>query len=157
MPVWYHWVWGSRMLRWEILWCLVSYVVFCWCFWPGFVKDELNSQMLSLCCFHKPLRFGNGFLHLYCAVRWGEKRDLQLHGRAVFLPVMEMKAFLSALSVWGDDRHRGNADVQLTLANVPNGEEEHFHFVFQLIFNHVQAKWRKLREGTTVRKQLMTI
>lgn len=31
--VWSHWVWGSRMgRRGQILWYLVSYVVFCWCF-----------------------------------------------------------------------------------------------------------------------------
>lgn len=147
VPVWSHWVWGSRMgRRGQILWYLVSYVVFCWCFWHGFVEDQLNSQMLSLCWFHKPLGFGNGFLHLCCAGGRGEMRDLQPHRRrAVFLPEMEMKAFLSLLPVWGDDRQRGNADFQLTLANVPNREEEHFHFVFQLIFNYVQAKWRKLR------------
>lgn len=48
------------------------------------------------------------------------------------------KAFLSPLSVHGITGREGN--FQLTQANVPDKLEEHFHFVFQLIFNHVQAK-----------------
>lgn len=148
--MWSHWVWDSRVgRRWEIpWWYLVSYVVLCWCFWHGFVKQQLNSQMFSLCWFHKPLGFGNGSLHLCCAVGWGEMRDLQLHRRrAVFLPEMEMKAFLSPLSVWGDDRQRGNADFQLTLADVPNKRGGTFPFCVPVNFQSCPSKMKEAQRG----------
>lgn len=58
--------------------------------------------------------------------------------RAAFLPEMETeRVFVPTFSTWGEEAERRSAVFQLTQANAPNKVEEHFHFVFQLILNHV--------------------
>lgn len=78
---------------------------------------------------------------LLCSRVRGDKGLMPCHKRrAVFLSEMERESiFVPTFSMW-DNSQRGKADFQLTQANVPDKVEEHFHFVFQLIFNCVQAK-----------------